>query len=512
MRTRIAICFGWSMFLSLGGLAATADSDVRLVEAMKNQDTNAVHALIQQGVDVNVPYTDSTTALHWAAYWEDAEAAALLLRAGANPNATNVLGVPPLHLACQNRIGEVVDALLRAKAKPNLGLPTGETPLMTCARTGNTVGVKALIAAGAHVNAKESTRDQTALMWATANSHAKIVPLLAAAGADVLARTKVTPKLVWTGARAIGFVRGDRFPLVTYLLGGFTPLLFAAQQGDIPTAQALLAVGANINDKAPTGSSALAIAALSGHGPLATFLIEKGADVNDAEAGYAPLHAAVLRGDLALVNTLLARGADPNTVLTKGTPARKFSQDYALNAEWKGATPWWLAAKFAEVDIMRALAAKGADPNQYSPTAKRGTSADPRVQNAMPAIMAAISTRGHRREFHLTPRETEAVDPVAERQLTLKTLATAIALGADVNLTDNKGDTALHAAASQRFEQAVELLAKNGANLNGKNKAGKTPLAVALEERSGRRYGAPSDTEKKPNPTAELLRKLGAVE
>ena len=85
MRTRIAICFGWSMFLSLGGLAATADSDVRLVEAMKNQDTNAVHALIQQGVDVNVPYTDSTTALHWAAYWEDAEAAALLLRGRRQP-------------------------------------------------------------------------------------------------------------------------------------------------------------------------------------------------------------------------------------------------------------------------------------------------------------------------------------------------------------------------------------------------------------------------------------------
>src|SRR5207244_3348887 len=105
----------------------------------------------------------------------------------------------------------------------------------------------------------------------------------------------------------------------------------------------------------------------SGHVTFATFLIENGADVNAAEGGYSPLHAAVLRGDLALVKSLLAHGANPNGVLTKGTPVRKYSQDYEFNAEWKGATPFWLAAKFAEIDIMRALAAGGADPNKYSP-------------------------------------------------------------------------------------------------------------------------------------------------
>src|SRR5207244_1896104 len=147
----------------------------------------------------------------------------------------------------------------------------------TCARTGTLSGVKALLAAGANVNAKESTHDQTALMWAVAEKQADLVPILVAAGADVRARSKVMPRLAWTGTREITADQGDMSPMVMYSYGGFTSLLFAAQQGDIPSARALLAAGADINERAANGSSALAIAAQGGQRLLATLLIEHGA-------------------------------------------------------------------------------------------------------------------------------------------------------------------------------------------------------------------------------------------
>ncbi len=56
---------------------------------------------------------------------------------------------------------------------------------MTAARAGNVEAVKLLLDHGAEVNAKESWRGQTALMWATAENHPAVVQVLVDHGADV---------------------------------------------------------------------------------------------------------------------------------------------------------------------------------------------------------------------------------------------------------------------------------------------------------------------------------------
>jgi hypothetical protein len=94
---------------------------------------------------------------------------------------------------------------------------------------------------------------------------------------------------------------------------------------------------------------------------VAKVLLDKGADANVAAVGYTALHVAVLRSDLDLVKALLAHQAGPNTQMTTGTPVRRNSQDFELPKTLIGATPYLLAAKFLEADIMRALAAAGAD-------------------------------------------------------------------------------------------------------------------------------------------------------
>src|SRR4030095_15205483 len=143
--------------------------------------------------------------------------------------------------------------------------------------------------------------------------------------------------------------------------GGSTAILFAARSGDVESVRLLIAAGADVNDVLPDGTSALVLAAHSGHGPVAKLLLEKDADPNAAAIGYTALHAAVLRSDLDLVQSLLAHKADPNMQITKGTPVRRNSQDFELPKTLIGATPYLLAARFLEIDIMRALAAGGAD-------------------------------------------------------------------------------------------------------------------------------------------------------
>jgi ankyrin repeat protein len=464
--------------------------DLRLVEAVRSKDVNAVRALLKSGMDVNAPQGDGATALHWAVHYDDLATADLLLRAGARTNAANDLGVTPLYLACTNRNATMVEKLLTAGANPNARLLNGETVLMNCARTGNALSVKALIAAGARVNVTEPEHDQSALMWAAAEKHPDVVRLLIDAEADIRARSRTYPETVTSEVTQ----RAGREELnYTVLRGGSTPLLFAARSGDAESLRLLIAAGADVNDTLPNGMSALVLAAHSGQGAVAGALLEKGADPDAAGIGYSALHAAVLRGDVNLVTDLLRHNANPNAQITKGTPLRRNSQDYNLPATLIGATPYWLAAKFLEPEIMRALIAGGADAET------------PITDGTTPLMAAAGLKEGNGRTAPEQDRRgLSLVDggKLPDEARIAETVRAALAQAVDVNATNRNGDTALHAAALLGYDPVVKLLAEKGANLSVKNNRGVTPLSSL----AGR-----GETVVHPA-TADLLRKLGAVE
>ena len=464
------------------GLVTTA-SDRRLVEAVKSQDKETVRALLKQGADVNTPQPDGATALHWAAYWDDHDTADRLIGAGATVSAANDLGVTPLWLACNNGSPAMIERLLKAGADPNAALPEGETPLMTAARTGNVDGVKWLLAHGADVNASESRRGQTALMWAVAQHHLEVMQALIEHEADVHARSRVWPQFVNSSGNA------DISGAYEIARGGSTPLLFAVRHGDLDSARLLLGAGANVNDTGAAGTSALVVAAHSGHGALAARLLDQGADPNAADAGYTALLAAVLRGDLELVKALVAHGADPNASLRRGTPRSRVSADWGLPHQVVGATPFWLAASFREPSIMRVLAASGGDPLFA-------------MEDGTTPLMAALkggSTRGR--------SGIEVEDPEEETRLALEAVKLVVELGADVNAADQAGDTGLHMAAAGGLNAVVQFLADGGAKLDVKNKGGQTPLAMTDPRAASRRR---ENVDLKS--TADLLRALGAKE
>jgi uncharacterized protein len=477
--------------VTVGLSAATAD--LRLIEAVKRHDAEAVRALVGR-VDVNTSQPDGATALHWAAYNDDQAAADLLIRAGANLNAANELGATPLWLAASQGSAAMVARLLDAGANPNVALEEGETPLMAAARTGTVPAVKMLAARGADVNAREHLRNQTALMWATANDHADVVRTLIELHADLDARSATRSLVVNTGIQA-GSGGYNPPGQADHEEGGFTPLLFAARQGSLASAKLLLAAGAKVNAAAGNGASPLVIAVHSGNGAVARLLLEHGADPNAAGAGYTALHAAVLRSDSETLKALLAHKANPDAILEKGTPIRRTSVDWALNYTWIGSTPYWLAARFAEAGMMRILADAGANTRFVM---KDGTT----------PLMAAIGMGfggGDRRYRGIGAVIGGADDEFAA----LEAAKVAVQFGADVNAVNSAtGDTALHTAAAKRMNSVVQFLVESGARLDAKNKKDQTPLAVVGTQRGG---AAARPGEAREN-TADLLRRLGAKE
>jgi ankyrin repeat protein len=375
--------------------------------------------------------------------------------------------------------------------------------------------VRALLQRGADVNGRDAARQQTALMWAAAHGHADVVRLLVEGGADVHARTVARHRL--------GFVAGNRNGTGhnpeairhysrDFTEGGFTALLFAAREDAVDAAGALLAAGANVNDTDAAGASALVVAAHSDSARVARLLLEQGADPNTNDGGYTALHAAVLRGNLSVVEALLKYRANPNAALTKPTPARRYGNEYAFGDHLVGTSPYYLAAKFGELEIMRALAAAGADPRAHA-------------SDGSTAIMVALDTPAtrtgnaegfgsDRRDRYglitaVTPEQVEA-DAFAIARL-------AIELGGDVNQRDSTGNTALHLASSKGFNRVIELLVARGADVNARDERGQTPLAVAEAATAvgaARRRmtgGNQRVSDEAASMTVALLRKLGGT-
>ena len=503
--------------LLVASLSASLAAHQPLPDAAQRADWRAVQTLVANGADVDARQGDGATALHWAAYWDALEVADLLIRSGADVNAANDLGVTPLWAAAENGSAAMARRLLDADAYPDTPLLSGETPLMTAARVGAAAVAQQLLAAGADPAATAGRR-QTALMWAVAQRHPAVVDLLLAHGASVAARSEVWTEVVKTTAEPWNPEYVADIPQ-----GGYTPLLFAARVGDLASAKLLVAAGADVNDQPPYGTSATVVAAHSGHGDVAVFLLEQGADPNTADAGYTALHAAILHKDTVLIRALLDHGASPDEPVRASTPYRRDSVDFYLHPSWVGATPFWLAARFNAPDVMRLLVDYGADPLAvHHPKYWPGSLSvrDERVQveeGPTTALMAAAGLGGRNplisvnrldRIAESAPVRSTRREP--DRAIVERTMLEAVSLaaqhGIDVNVANAAGNTALHAAAGAGYDSVVDYLVAQGARTDLENVDGRTPLALAHRGALRGRGDGPHES------TVELLRRLGAGE
>ena len=535
-----------------------------LADAAMKGDVAAVRALLAQKADVNSAQLDGSTALSWAAYRGDLAMAELLLRAGAKVKTVNRAGMTPLALAALDGNAALIDRLLKAGADARERGPNGETMVMYATSNGSPAAIKVLVAAGADVNARENLRNTTALMWAAAGKHPAAVRALIELGADVGAKSGLSslPQYRSEGrvnipgvqaARAVrqraaaagrtyqeqrefetasavarGRGRGGRRggaetlsedkvsdTLFAGLLGtdtgGLTPLVFAAREGHVEAARALLDGGADVNQVTQYGWSPLLVATNNRNYRLAQMLVERGADVNLAnKAGWTPLYLATdnrnIEGgdypvpkpdvdDLDYITFLLDHRANVNfNGVTQNTSVRSnFTDGWFLEA---GATAFVRAAQSCDVELMKLLLARGADPKM--PTAHGDTA----------LLVAAGIGWVDGLQFERSPQQSvEAVRLLLD-------------LGLDPNYANPwDGRTALMGAALKGRSAVVQLLADRGAKLETRDKGSRDTSQAdsvaaghtwqAIDYADGLIRFATQMSQARPE-TAALIRKLMA--
>ena len=478
---------------------------------------------------------------------------------------TRIGSYSPLYIASQQGNAAVLEVLIKAGADPKAGTANGTTPLMAAAQAGNVDAVRVLIDHGADVNAKDGVRDQTPLMYAAAANRAAVIEVLAAKGANLKATSKVTdlsslsregmgfggnPQIPGGGAPGLGpqAVAGpggaparrapqpgiDRNYQLNEMIGahgGLTPLLFAARQGYAESVDALLKAGADVNQiSAGDKSSPLLMAVINGHFDIAETMITRGANVNaTAMNGVTPLygvlnvewapkalypqpraHMQQKLGYLDLMKQLLDKGADPNARLKMKVWYSGYSFDLS-GVDEIGATAFWRAAYASDVAAMRLLVAAGADPNL--PTMKpagrarfgdmleqrevRDLSGLPEVPIGGPSVMPlhAAAGVGYGEGFGANSHRFAPTGMMAAVKYLVEEL------GADVNVADHEGNTALHHAAARGDNEMILYLVSKGANVKAVDREGRTTADMA--------NGPVQRIQPFPE-TIALLEKLGA--
>ena len=472
-----SLAFCGAGLIGLASLAQAA-ADLPLMRAVRNGDAQTVRTLIKQGSDVNAVEPDGSTALHHAANRGDVPIVEALLAAGAKSGTANRYGVTPLSLAAEIGSAPVLELLLKAGADPNAAAARGETALMTAARSGSGPALKALLAAGAKVDNREPQRGQTALMWAAAAGNVDGMKVLIESGADIHVESnevdfRKVSKPTDAGVKPANVPASIRF----------TPLAFAVRAGSLGAVKLLLDSGASANETLPDGLGMVILATLNAHWELAGLLVDRGADVNAAGAGWTALHQVARSRSLTvghvphptqtgslssldLARKLIAKGAKVNARMTRDGMR---ADGYRTDLNRIGATPYLLASKGVDHELMRMLLAAGADPLLTNDLGMRPL-----------MVTAGVA-------MHATGEDSGTHEDA------LEALKVAYAADSEVNYADKRGHTALMGAARRGALPVVQFLVERGAKLDAtikrENFVGQsygtkglewTPLTIAL--------------------------------
>jgi ankyrin repeat protein len=477
MLTRLgAILIG---LLCITALVSASVVDSRLSTAAMNGDKVSVQTLLKQGVDVNASQGDGSTALHWAADREDLEMAEMLIKAGANVNAKTRLGdITPLLMAAKTGNPAIVGLLIKSGANVNATTTSGTTPLMLAAASGQSEAVRLLLDTGLDVNAKDVNQGQTALMFAAALNRDQVINVLVERGADVNSVSLVPdPTKRNPPARAQNAQKGQR------------------QEGEQPPQNANDRGGARGGGVlALGGMTALQFAARDGQMAAVQTLIAKGADLNILTASdkMSTLTIAIMNGHYDIAKYLLENGADPTPVSAAGISALYMLIDAQWAAKVWYPPPTMDQEKVNYLDLMKDLLDHGADPNvrlgaklwlrQFHGDWVDSTGATPFWRAAQAddvSAMRLLVSRGGdpniRTSHGCSPLQVAmgfGLEPQISTFVPDSRLPAARYLiedlRADVNSKDDLGYTPLHGAALIGSNELIQYLVSKGADVKAR--------------------------------------------
>jgi uncharacterized protein len=478
--------------------APQGDGATALHWAVYRGRRDILEVLLNAGANPKIANRAGSTSLWLASINGDAAAIAALLDAGADPNEKLPLGRTPLMAAARTGNVEAMGVLLDRGANVNAKETLrGTTALMWAADEAHAPAVQLLLRRGADIAARSNPASRgRGPALGKANDPRKAV---AAQGAAVAAGRALDLGQLnaltngrgaaaggrrggGAGARAGGAGGADdadfdagfnpfRRPEPTDG-GELTALVYATRSNDLDTVKVLLEGGADINQTTGYGWSPLLVATQNRYYKLAAYLMERGANPNlPNKGGWHPLYLAtdnrniengdypVRKGDmdhLDFIKLLIDKGADVNARLKDSTETRTVFTNQWLDEN--GATAFLRASQSGDLELMKLLLARGADPK----------------------IATALGVTA----LHVAAGIgwVEGITYEWSRQATLDAVKMLLDLGLDVNAQADTGRVALHGAAHKGRADVIQVLADRGANLevrdygNTDNRGGK--LAV----------------------------------
>ncbi len=504
---------------------AQGDGMTALHWAATYGDVDLADVLLYAGANVKATSRlGRFTPLHVASQGGFGAVVKALLERGADPNALTTTDATALMLAAQSGNVAAVTALLDAAADVNATeKANGQTPLMFASAFDRGDVVRLLLARGAKADTASKVVDLAALTMSGEGDGRPPEPQGALASPPKGAPGTISsgggraPEPTSQGAPArmapprtgdvAGASRPFRYNELIGAQGGLSALHLAVRQGATTAAHALVESGANVNLPSPGDrTTPLLMATLNGHFDLAAYLLDHGADPNLASrGGAAPLYAtlnvqwapkaaypqprAYLQQRttyLELMRALLDRGADPNARLSRKVWYSGYNFDQS-GIDEVGASPFWRAAYASDVEAMRLLVSRGADP--WIPSARpaerargldgvgelRDTSNLPPVPVGGPGIpsLQAVAGVGYGKGF----AGNSHVFAPSGMMPAVKYLVEEI--GVDVNAIDYEGNTVIHHAASRGDLEMIKYLVSKGADVTRVNRAGQTTIDLA---------------------------------
>ncbi|KAI5734694.1 hypothetical protein M8J77_009566 [Diaphorina citri] len=210
-------------------------------------------------------------------------------------------------------------------------------------------------------------------------------------------------------------------------------LLHLVRNGHQNAVKLILEKGANVHAKDQLCKTALDIAVEHGHLKIVEFLLDHGACVDSLQFIHSPLHLAIEKQHIAIVQLLLRRNNNNININTKG-PTNKAPLHLVVQRKSWNTT------------MFKTLLYHGANVNVKDD------------ENKTPLHIAI---------------ESQCWDAVS----------LLVKHGADVNVIDNQGQMPLHIAVQNGYV-AIPNLIRHGANVNARNKYAKTPLHIAVEQKN----------------------------
>jgi ankyrin repeat protein len=449
-----------------------------LFMACTNGNAAMIEILVKAGADVNSAKTNGTTALMLAASSGSVEAVEVMIKNGAKVDAKeSAHGQTALMFAAALNRDAVVRSLLAHGANANVATAVHKLEHVRFDQDGNIVEDRAGGRGGAAAKTPEAQDAETAAAVAKAANE------VAKSDLDALSRgiglksaeyrlAKAKTRAGDVAARAPRKVGAD-------FQGGMTALMYAAREGHVEAAKALVEGKADLNQVSQGDKITPLVEAISnGHLSLAKYFLDHGADPNLASlSGLTPLYATIdvqwapkawfpqpstdqeKVGYLELMKALLDKGANVNAQVGEKLWFRSFTNDYTW-VDPAGATAFWRAAQSSDTAAMKLLVQYKADPKLANKSGETplhaaagiGWAANWSVNAPMPLVDA---------------------------------VAYCVELGNDVNAADNRGYAALHGAAylgdmkSKAGDSVADLA-------NGPTRFGQPhPTTVALLEKLG---------------------------